>query len=294
MELIILTGMSGAGKSSALEYLEDMGYYCIDNLPPQLLEVMLQSMEGKEFRDVLEKQRLVLVMDARSAERFGRLSPSLQALIRKNPGTRVVFLEAAEKVILSRYKQSRRNHPMGGSKMLLEAIREERDALIPVRELATDIIDTSQTTPAELRDMMYRLFREPEQRFRMKLFLQSFGFKYGLPLDCDMVLDVRFIPNPYYIPELRPLSGLDREVSQYVMSFPETMTFLDRQMDFFRFALPFYQREGKMRMNIGIGCTGGRHRSVALTAALAEQLQPIGYPIYADHRDIKRDPSGEV
>lgn len=294
MELIIVTGMSGAGKSSAADYLEDMGYYCIDNLPPQLLEVMLQSMESKEFHELLYNQRLVLVMDARSTERFGRLSPSLRTLIEKNPGTRIVFLEAAEKVILSRYKQSRRNHPLGSSKMLLEAIREERESLIPVRELATDIIDTSQTTPAELRDMMYRLFREPEQRFRMKLFVQSFGFKYGLPLDCDLILDVRFIPNPFYIPELRPLSGLDDKVSSYVLSFPETATFLELQMEFLRFVLPYYQREGKMRMNIGIGCTGGRHRSVALTEALSEHLKPIGYPVYVDHRDIKRDPRGAL
>ena len=297
MELIIITGMSGAGKSSAADYLEDMGYYCIDNLPPQLLEALVRSVEEvKDETDEhsIEEIRLALVMDSRSIPRFGRLAPALEELRKRQSSARIVFLEASDKVILSRYKQSRRNHPLGGSRMLIEAIQEEREGLVPVRELATDIIDTSQTSPSELRDILYRLFREPDKAKRMKVFIQSFGFKYGLPMDCDLVWDVRFLPNPYYLPELRPFSGLDAEVSDYVLAFDESRKFVELQLEFLRFALPLYQKEGKMRMNIAVGCTGGRHRSVALAEVLKEQLEPIGYPVFIDHRDIKRDPVAGV
>lgn len=293
MDLLIVSGLSGAGKSTAAQYLEDMGFYCIDNLPPQLLKAMLTALSDKPRSLEPSEERFALVMDARSVKRFGDLTPALKSLKEGSPGLRIVYLEASEEIILSRYKQSRRNHPLAGHVSLSAAIRKERRDLATVRAMATDIIDTTGMSRTELRDRLYELFHSPGSQRRLTVMLQSFGFKYGVPSDSDLLLDVRFIPNPYYQLELRPLSGLDQEVNDFIFSYPESGEYLQKQADLLSFLLPFYEREGKVRLNIAVGCTGGRHRSVLFAEKLRERIAAEGYRVFVDHRDIKREAVGD-
>lgn len=293
MDLLIVSGLSGAGKSTAAQYLEDMGFYCIDNLPPQLLKAMLTALSDKPRSLEPSEERFALVMDARSVKRFGDLTPALKSLKEGSPGLRIVYLEASEEIILSRYKQSRRNHPLAGHVSLSAAIRKERRDLATVRAMATDIIDTTGMSRTELRDRLYELFHSPGSQRRLTVMLQSFGFKYGVPSDSDLLLDVRFIPNPYYQLELRPLSGLDQEVNDFIFSYPESGEYLKKQADLLSFLLPFYEREGKVRLNIAVGCTGGRHRSVLFAEKLRERIAAEGYRVFVDHRDIKREAVGD-
>lgn len=291
MELIILSGLSGAGKSTAASFFEDMGFRVIDNLPLGLLAPLMESAERLAESDQREGEyleRLVLVMDVRNIQDASSFSRTLRSLTEQNPQSRVVFLEASEETILSRYKQSRRNHPLALGVSLTEAIQQEMSHLSPIRDLATDLIDTSLLSDADLRNLLYRLFRESDTTQRMTLLIESFGFKYGVPRDCDALIDARLIPNPFYVPELKPLTGLDEPVIRFLQSHVETEQLIHLQMEFLRFALPLYQREGKVRMTIGVGCTGGQHRSVAIAEALARQIQSLGYPVSVDHRDIKR------
>lgn len=293
MDLLIVSGLSGAGKSTAAQYLEDMGFYCIDNLPPQLLKAMLTALSDKPRSLEPSEERFALVMDARSVKRFGDLTPALKSLKEGSPGLRIVYLEASEEIILSRYKQSRRNHPLAGHVSLSTAIRKERRDLATVRAMATDIIDTTGMSRTELRDRLYELFHSPGSQRRLTVMLQSFGFKYGVPSDSDLLLDVRFIPNPYYQLELRPLSGLDQEVNDFIFSYPESGEYLQKQADLLSFLLPFYEREGKVRLNIAVGCTGGRHRSVLFAEKLRERIAAEGYRVFVDHRDIQREAVGD-
>ena len=293
MDLLIVSGLSGAGKSTAAQYLEDMGFYCIDNLPPQLLKAMLTALSDKPRSLEPSEERFALVMDARSVKRFGDLTPALKSLKGGSPGLRIVYLEASEEIILSRYKQSRRNHPLAGHVSLSAAIRKERRDLATVRAMATDIIDTTGMSRTELRDRLYELFHSPGSQRRLTVMLQSFGFKYGVPSDSDLLLDVRFIPNPYYQLELRPLSGLDQEVNDFIFSYPESGEYLQKQADLLSFLLPFYEREGKVRLNISVGCTGGRHRSVLFAEKLRERIAAEGYRVFVDHRDIQREAVGD-
>lgn len=292
MEVIILTGMSGAGKSQAANYLEDMGYFCIDNLPPHLLPDLVRSfargMSGAAGRKT-EPARLALVVDVRSSELFDDLIPAIEQLDEMNVSYRIIFLDAAEQELIGRYKQSRRNHPLGRETGIAQAIAMERQKLLPIREKSDDIIDTTNINPIELREMLYAMLGNKNHDERMTILVQSFGFKYGIPLDCDCVLDVRFIPNPYYDPKLKPLSGLDREVREYVMSFAETRKYMDLQVELFNYIIPFYIREGKVRLTIGIGCTGGRHRSVTLARELARKLGENNLRVVIDHRDLDKD-----
>lgn len=290
MELVILSGQSGAGKSTAARYLEDMGFFTIDNVPPDLLKIFCRSLA--EDKDDQKGRRYCLVTDARSIFAEEDFVGLLEDFPLDFERVRFVFLEAKDEVLLSRYKQSRRNHPLAAESGLLEAIKRERKLLAPLRQLATDIIDTSELAGPELRDLLWASFSKQEGQARMRIFLESFGFKHGLPLDSDLVYDVRFIPNPYYELHLRPKTGLDPEVQNYIFSFPEAEEYLDRVTDNLNFLLPYYIREGKMRLNIAIGCTGGQHRSVAFAQALFERFKEIGhYQIFLDHRDVKKAPS---
>ncbi|NLJ71122.1 MAG: RNase adapter RapZ [Clostridiaceae bacterium] len=296
MEVIVITGMSGAGKSSAMRHLEDMDYFCIDNFPPLLLPGLLQSFaETEKEMDALNSdrnQKLAIGIDIRSLVRFGNINADFLQMFPDGVNHRIIFMEASDETLVSRYKQSRRNHPLAGKGNLISAIREEREKLKELRGLSDLIIDTTGMSLHRLRDFLFDLLTENGQDGLMTIFVQSFGFKYGIPLDCDLVVDVRFMPNPFYIEELRKLSGLDTPVKEYVLRFAEVQEFLQLSQKLFEFSLPLYQREGKVRLTLGVGCTGGRHRSVTIAKELASILREMDYRVFVDHRDIQRDPAG--
>lgn len=292
MEIVILTGMSGAGKSLAANYLEDMGFFCVDNLPPNLLPELMSSYIKKMDSLLVQEPsagRIAFVIDIRSSDLFEEIFTALDRLNQLNVAYRIIYLDATDQALISRYKQSRRNHPLAQGRSIVQAIELERQRLAPIKELASDVIETSVLTPTELRDMLYAMLSSDERDERMTILIQSFGFKYGIPVDCDCVIDVRFIPNPYYIPELKTLSGLDQAVIDQVISHQETQTFMDMQAKLLTFAIPYYIREGKVRFTIGIGCTGGRHRSVVLAEDLAERLRGNNLRVVIDHRDLEKD-----
>lgn len=291
MELLIVTGMSGAGKSMALQHLEDMGYYCIDNLPPPFLDAVISSPLLIEQSTELGN-RYAISMDIRSVDRFGAMAPVIEHLKQGMESLRILFLEASDAELRSRYKQSRRNHPLALGLSLSESIAAEREALLPIRGLATDVLDTTEVSAKALAvHLQERFAKSPGQR-SMGIFIQSFGFKYGLPLDCDLCWDVRFLPNPFYLPALRPLSGLDAPVFEHVLGFTETQEYIALQMAVLDQGLPLYEREGKRRLHLAIGCTGGRHRSVSVARVIYEKLAAQGYRLSLVHRDLKRDPAG--
>ena len=290
MEIVILTGMSGAGKSLAANYLEDMGYFCIDNLPPKILPDLIKSYTRSAYSHSNESvSRMAFVIDVRSSKLFDDIIPAVDQLKKSKVQYRIVYLDATDEILISRYKQSRRNHPLAQNRGIVKALSLEREVLAPVKEIADDVIDTSTLTQIELRDMLYAMLSISDRDERMTVLIQSFGFKYGLPVDCDCVLDVRFIPNPFYISHLKSLSGLDDGVKDYVLSHAETMEYMSRQIDLFNYIIPYYVREGKVRLTIGVGCTGGRHRSVVMTEYLAEKLNENNLRVVVDHRDLNKD-----
>lgn len=284
LNLIIITGFSGAGKSLAIRYYEDMGYFCIDNLPvtliPKLVELCLQSY-GK-IRNV------ALVIDIRGKEFFDSLKNSLDAVHKMGVKEKIIFLEATEEVLIRRYEETRRPHPLGEFGTLSESIKREKKALEPIREMADYIIDTSRIPPSQLKEVLQKL-----SLFKAKdtivFNLESFGYKFGLPLDADLLFDVRFLNNPFYEPELRYKSGLDKEVQDYVMGDIATKSFLDKVEDLIKFLIPQYTRLGKYQITIAIGCTGGRHRSPAIVEVLKERLESEGYRVIVHHRDIEAE-----
>ncbi|MDD2427682.1 MAG: RNase adapter RapZ [Eubacteriales bacterium] len=291
MEIVIITGLSGSGKTSAANYFEDMGYFVIDNLPPQLSTEILDVLADRDNTDEgVGSSRLALVMDMRNPYLIEKLVPALEDMKQKDIDVSVLFLESSEKSLISRYKQSRRDHPLSAGRSLIEAIRLERELMLPVRGMATEIIDTSSLSLSELRDALFRIFMDKKDAsVRITIFLQSFGFKYGIPVDCDNVVDVRFLPNPYYVDDLRDLCGLDQPVKDYIDQMCETDEFLRLQKNFYDFTLPLYIREGKARLHIGVGCTGGRHRSVHLVERMASLFPATLSRVVIDHRDIERD-----
>lgn len=291
MEIIILTGMSGSGKSKVSDYLEDMGFFCIDNLPPQLLGSILHSFtEGKDGEG-FGVDKLAFVIDIRSAGFFDGISSALADLNNKGLAYRLIFLDSTDETLLSRYKQTRRVHPLAVKGGIGEAIRREREQLEPLRREATDIIDTTNFSLGDLRDYIYRLL-EPDGDIdrRMSIIVESFGFKYGIPVDCDIVQDVRFIPNPYYDVRLRVLTGLDKDVVEAVFRHDITCEYVQSLSDMLEKLIPYYVHEGKVRLTIGVGCTGGRHRSVAIAEEIAVRIKGFGYSVRVIHRDIENDP----
>lgn len=291
MKLVLLSGLSGAGKSTAAKIFEDMGYFCIDNIPVSLLSSLLQSLKQK--KELNAEERYCFVTDIRSLlHGNGFAVEELSTMFKSMGNFRLVFLEAKNEVLLSRYKQSRRNHPLAEKCSLLDAIIQEKYLLSPLREHATDIIDTSELSPKGLRDFLLQIFDEGAAGKGIPLYIQSFGFKYGIPLDSDLVSDARFIPNPFYLEELRPLNGKDELVRDYIFSFPETNEFLQKELASLLFLLPYYQREGKIRLNYSIGCTGGHHRSVAFAERLREVLEGQGVRVILEHRDMSKEAVG--
>ena len=286
MRFIIVTGLSGAGKSEATNTLEDMGYFCVDNLPPKLI---------KKFAEVCKQSqgsidKVALVMDIRGGIFFDDLFESLSELSREQFQYEILFLDTSDEVLVKRFKEKRRSHPLAPGGRVITGIELERQKLREVKDKADVIIDTSKYAIKDLREEMARKFGDKEMpEKQMAITILSFGFKYGIPVDSDLVFDVRFIPNPFYIPELKPFSGNDEPVKNYVMDQIETQTFLEKANDMFEFLIPNYQKEGKRQLIISIGCTGGRHRSVAIANSIYETLPSNNHDVYVEHRDIKED-----
>ncbi|ELC6642845.1 TPA_asm: RNase adapter RapZ [Listeria monocytogenes] len=282
LKLVIITGMSGAGKTVAMQSLEDLGYFCVDNLPPSLLPKFWELMKESDKMD-----KIALVMDLRGREFFDSIEPALDELDNTNfITTKILFLEADDKVLVSRYKETRRHHPLEPNGSVLDGINAERELLSDLKGRSQLVINTSNMAPRELRERINNEF-QTEDKDIFNVQLMSFGFKYGIPIDADLVFDVRFLPNPHYIDKMRPLTGLDEDVYEYVMKWPETQTFLDKLVNLLMFTLPFYKREGKTQLVIAIGCTGGQHRSVALTEFVGKAIQQK-YETTISHRDMKR------
>lgn len=291
MEVVILTGMSGSGKSKVADFLEDMGYFCIDNLPPHLLSGIVYSLTNGKNGTGFGIGKIAFVIDIRSAGFFAGVNKALADLENLNQAYRLIFLDSTNDVLLSRYKQTRRVHPLADGKGIYEAIEEERRRLAPLRSQATDIIDTTNFSVSDLRDYIYKLLSvNTGYDARMTIVIESFGFKYGIPVDCDIVQDVRFIPNPYYDPKLRVLTGLDEAVMENVFYHKVTQEFVERFSGLLKLTLPHYAHEGKVRLTIGIGCTGGRHRSVAIAEELGMRMRETGFKVRVFHRDIDNDP----
>lgn len=286
MEILIISGLSGGGKSKTASFLEDMGFYIVDNMPAAMILKFAEFCAAGSSR----YQRVALVYDVRTASSFTELFDVLDTLKTMDGQCRMLFLEASPETIIKRYKETRRRHPLSDGTMSLEAaVEKERELLAPVRERADFVIDTSKTSTAQLRMELLRIFEGKDEKGGLSVTVASFGFKYGLPLEADLVFDVRFMPNPFYIDELRHQMGLDDAVRDYVFSFPQTGSFMKRLEDLLALTLPLYAEEGKTGLFIGVGCTGGHHRSVAVAHALTEFIRTQGYSVQETHRDMSRE-----
>jgi RNase adapter protein RapZ len=284
-QLVILTGLSGSGKGSVLNTFEDLGFYCVDNLPVALIPVFSELYD--EGRGEIE--RAALLVDAREGEQIEKLPIFYRALASDHPAT-LVFVEASDEALMRRFSETRRPHPLGQGLSIAEGIREERRRMAPIRRLADVIIDTTKFNVHELRQFIIDRFQNPGRR-PLLVSIVSFGFRYGTPTDADLVFDVRFLPNPHFVPRLRPFSGKDPRVARYIRSFPQTNEFLRRIESLLLYLIPHYIREGKSYLTVAVGCTGGRHRSVALAEVLRRAIQKKGYAAKVVHRDLDKSTS---
>ena len=285
MNFLIVTGLSGAGKSMAVNALEDIGFFCIDNIPVALLPRIVDfALQGEN-----QLNRVAVVMDVRGVRSIEKLQEALADLDEKKIDYDILFLDANDAAIQRRYKETRRQHPLAAAEKIpiTEAIARERRLLQPLRDKAKYVIDTSLLSAAQNRERVCSLFLDKGES-PMELMVVSFGFKYGLPQEADLVLDVRCLPNPFYVPELKHKTGMDSEVYDYVFSFPQTKTFIDKLEGMLSFLLPLYAEEGKSTLVIAVGCTGGHHRSVSVARCIASYLTALGYPAFENHRDITR------
>lgn len=285
MRMVIVTGMSGAGKSTALKVLEDAGYYCCDNMPISLVMKFAEL----AFSQEKEGSDIALGVDIRSGDALDELSNVLDEMKWRRFDYRILYLDASDDVLVKRYKETRRTHPLAKEGRVDQGIRLEREKLSFLKKKADYIIDTSQLLTRELKQELERIFVNDQQFSNLFITVLSFGFKYGIPADADLVFDVRFLPNPYYIEGLRHLTGNDREIQEYVMQFDAAAQFLDKLEDMLRFLIPNYVLEGKNSLVIAIGCTGGKHRSVTLANAIAKRLSGMEYGLKTEHRDIDKD-----
>ncbi len=281
-QLVILTGLSGSGKSTVLRAFEDMGFYCVDNLPVELIPIFAE-LHGAGEGDF---SRAALLVDAREGSHLEKLPALLKHLKKDHPIT-LVYIEASEDALLRRYSETRRPHPLGKNSPVRESLARERALMEPIRDLADVVIDSSKFNVHELRQFITERFKNPDNR-PMLLSLVSFGYKYGIPTDADLVFDVRFLPNPHFVPELREFTGQDRKVQRYVNSFPQTKEFLRRLEGLLTYLIPHYIQEGKSYLTIAIGCTGGKHRSVMLGERIAKDLKKKGFATKVVHRDIQK------
>lgn len=285
VRLVIITGMSGAGKTQVVRTMEDLGYFCVDNLPPMLIPKFAELCAQSAGR----VNKIGLVVDIRGREFFDTLVQTLEELEKQGHRYEMLFLEASDETLIRRYKESRRRHPMAPHGRISEGIARERERVDHVRGRATKIIDTSELSTANLRSKVTSLFTSEHEYQRMNITVVSFGFKYGIPLDADMVFDVRFLPNPFYVESLRRKSGEIAEVGDYIWKWPITQQFMEKVVDFVDFLVPNYIKEGKSQLIIAIGCTGGMHRSVFVAGKIYESIKNKGYKVNLDHRDIKKN-----
>ena len=285
MDFLIITGLSGAGKSRAADVLEDLDYYCVDNMPvalmPKFAELCIAT--GGRY------EKVALVTDVRAKNGFDELLKTLEQLKEMNCDCRILYMDADVPTIVRRYKESRRPHPLAKRGISIEeAVYREIDLLTPIREKADFIVNSSTLTLGQLQSRLFTLFSPEGSKREIDVTVESFGFKHGMPLDADLVFDVRFLPNPFYLEELRPMSGLDRPVAQYVFDSVQARVFMEKIEDLLSFLLPLYIEEGKLSLTIGIGCTGGRHRSVAIASALCDYLKARGVSAVNVNRDIDK------
>ncbi|AAM25025.1 MAG: hypothetical protein XD49_0155 [Caldanaerobacter subterraneus] len=281
MRFVIITGLSGAGKTQALKAMEDMGFFCIDNFPPALIPKLADLFYQSKNID-----KVALGMDLRGGQFFEDIYSSLDFLKKNNYDYEIVFLEASDEVLIKRFKETRRRHPLSEEGRIVDGINEERKRLSDIRKIANYIIDTSNLTSSQLKEELSNIFLKGKKFKGIIIDVMSFGYKYGIPLEADLVFDVRFLPNPFYIDELRPLTGNDEKVKEYVMKWEEAKEFLKKLGDMIKFLIPYYVREGKSQLVIAIGCTGGKHRSVAIANALYDLLKKEDYSVVVNHRDI--------
>lgn len=285
LSFVFITGLSGAGKSYAIKSFEDMDYFCVDNLPTTLIPTFadLIARSGQTIR------RVALGVDVREGEYLSHLLDAIRELKARGHAVEVLFLEAGEEALVRRYHETRRRHPLAVEGNVLEGIRAERKAMSHLREIADRIVDTSALTVHQLKDLLVELYVTPKARLGLATSLVSFGFKHGVPFDADLVFDVRFLPNPHFVPGLRPLDGRDARVREFVLEPDECRELLDHLTRFLAFLLPRYEREGKAYLTVAVGCTGGRHRSVTLVEELKRLLDGLGYAPAVVHRDLDRE-----
>lgn len=282
--LVIVTGMSGAGRTEAMRALEDMGFFCVDNLPPRFILnlVELLELDGRNIRNI------AAACDVRSQEFFPELISVINSLKEKSIKYKIVFLDADDSVLLKRFKKDRRRHLLSSSGRIMEGIQREREMMQEVKEISDYVIDTSSLEVYQLKDKLKKIFLGPRKKRSLVITITSFGFKYGIPMDSDLIFDVRFIPNPYYVDELKDLTGLDERVRRYVLEKEETREFLARFFELLAFLIPNYEREGKTHLAISIGCTGGKHRSVVIAEELKRYLEEKDFNVSVTHRDIDK------
>ncbi len=285
MNFLIVTGMSGAGKSSVKKFLEDIGYYCIDNMPPALMLPFAQVCS----RSDIKIDKIAFVTDLRGGNLFNELFKTLDAIKKAGFTYEILFLDASTKTLVHRYKETRRTHPLSAGDTITDGINKERMLLSDVRKIADNIIDTTSLSPSQLREELCSIYSKGNKYKGIVIDIISFGFKNGIPMDVDLVFDVRFLPNPFYIDELKHKSGLDKEVRDYVTSFPQTIEFEKKLQDMISFLIPYYIEEGKNQLIISIGCTGGKHRSVTIAERLGEFLKSKNYRTVIEHRDYKNE-----
>jgi RNase adapter protein RapZ len=285
LRFVIITGLSGAGKSYAIKCLEDLGYFCVDNLPTTLIPTFVELCLSSQR----EIRKIALGVDVREGEYLAHLLEILQELRSRGHSPEVLFLEAADEVLVRRYHETRRRHPMAGDGSVLDGIQAERKALAHLREGADRILDTSGLTVHELRQRLVERYGTDTRGEGLTVTLVSFGFKHSIPYDADLVFDVRFLPNPHFVDRLRALDGREPAVADYIFAQPETRELMERLRDLIRFLLPLYRREGKSYLTVAVGCTGGRHRSIAIVEALREDLERQGLTPLIRHRDLGRE-----
>ncbi len=281
-ELVIITGLSGSGKGTVLRCLEDLGYYSVDNLPIGLIPKFAELTAGSP-----DVRCAALVVDIREGEALKRF-PAMFARLRGKVRTTLVFLEADDDTIVRRFSETRRPHPLGTERSVLRSVRHEREVLAPIRLLADYVINTSKFNVHELRELMAEKFRGEREESKIMVYVTSFGYRYGVPNDSDLVFDVRFLPNPNYIPEFKHQTGRNARVARYIRSFPQTVEFIDRISELLIYLLPHYIREGKSYLTIAFGCTGGHHRSVMIADEIRKRLLRAGYKVKGTHRDVAR------